>query len=130
MIPENSNNGFYECEKIEIIPTGNEEMAYKYTVEKINATRLSSIIRNILLEKPLKASYAIEELFNYNCRDEMEKQLWNEAKTCFDFKEKNRLVDLKKYFFNFRLVWKMRLTLNILTMKCLLKQKNYHMLMF
>lgn len=102
-IPENSNNVFYECEIIEIIPTGNEVMTYKYTVKKINATRLSSIIRNILLEKPLKASYAIEELFNYNCRDEKEKQLWNEVKTCFNFKEKNRLVDLKKLFLQFSL---------------------------
>jgi hypothetical protein len=67
----------------------------KYCFIVVKPVGLSKIVRKILSSNFIDASYAIEELFAFNASDDVEKELLNEVKSCFNFKKEDKF-DLRK----------------------------------
>lgn len=99
-LPEYKENEFYEPVAIKVIKYDIEHNLYIHTIKHIKAVGLSKIVREILNNDYLKASYAINELFNYTYKDEEEKMLLEEVKSCFHFEKSNKKIDLRRYSLN------------------------------
>ncbi len=73
--------------------------------------KISNIINDIFTENKIKASYAIEKLFNFNCNSNEEKKLIDEIKKCIVFKQKEKLFDPIKIFLEFSLCFEDEITI-------------------
>lgn len=91
------SSGYDECYKLidisEVSSKPNNFVKYCFMVVK--PVGLSKIVRKILGSNFIDASYAVEELFSFNASDDVEKELLNEVKSCFNFKEEDKF-DLRK----------------------------------
>ena len=74
---------------------------YKYTARYIKTDGLSKIVREILNSDPLGASYAVNELCNYYCKTDEEKEFLENIKSCFRFKKNDKKFDLTKLLLEF-----------------------------
>lgn len=74
---------------------------YKYTARYIKTVGLSKIVREILNSDPLEASYAVNELYNYYCKTDEEKEFLENIKSCFRFKKSDKKFDLTKLLLEF-----------------------------
>lgn len=101
LIPELKSDEFYEPVSLKLVNSNDSGNLYIYKIRHIKAVGLSKIIRKILNGNYLEASYAINDLFNYNFKDDKEKLFLDEVKSCFHFKKSNKKFDLTRSILNF-----------------------------
>lgn len=99
--PKTEDGEFYEPICSKLINSDGDNNLYMHTVRYIKTFGLSKIVRELLNGNYLKASIAINELYNYNSKTEEEKEFLEEVKSCFHFEKNDKKIDLRKLLLEF-----------------------------